>query len=109
MRQIRCDILRDRGAVRLCGRQLHRIRNDLNRKDVHHLWEFETGGKVRVVAGFRTASKKSGRLRKVFVQCSANHVFCDVWPRASQGMLGGSALGTLHSPNDEITVASLDE
>ena len=80
-----------------------------SRDDVRHLWDFDTGDKVRAVAGFSCGPKKSGRIRKLLMQCSANYMLGDVRKRASQGMLGGAALGTLHSPSDEIIVAFYDE
>ena len=39
----------------------------------------------------------------------AGQMLSDVRKRASQGMLGGSALSTLHSSSDSITVTSFDE
>ena len=80
-----------------------------SRQDVGHLWDFETQENVRAVAGFSTVRKKSGRLRKLLMQCSANYMLSDVRARASQGMLGGSALGSVCAPSDEISASSFDE
>ena len=79
------------------------------RQDVRHLWEFETHENVRAIAGFSCVTKKSGRLRKFLMQRSANYMLSDVRARASQGMLGGSALGSLHAPSDHLSAASFDE
>ena len=79
------------------------------RPDVKHLWDFETAENIRAVAGFSCVKKKSGKLRKLLMQRSANYMLCDVRALASQGMLGGSALALLHSPSDDITAASFDE
>ena len=61
----------------------------------------ETSDHIRAVAGFSCVKKKSGKLRKLLMQCSANYMFGDVRARASQGMLGGTALSLLHSPSDK--------
>ena len=80
-----------------------------SRQDIRHLWTFDVPENVRAVAGFSTVRKKSGRLRKLLMQCSANYMLSDVRARATQGMLGGSALGLLHAPSDAISAASFDE
>ena len=80
-----------------------------SRSDVGHLWHFDTGDKVRAVASFSTVKKKSGRLRKLLMQCSANYMLSDVRSRSAQVMTEGPALAMLVAPSDHVTAASFDE
>jgi hypothetical protein len=74
------------------------------------LWRFVPVSQVKAYAGLTVVPKKTaGRQRKILMQCAANYAWSDPSARANLGMLGGSALGALHAPDDEWAVASFDE
>ena len=86
---------------------LHRA--DLPRGDFP-LWRFVGLHEVRAYAGLTVVAKKAeGRQRKILMQCAANYIWQDISARSNQGLHGGSALGALHAPSDEWSIATFDE
>ncbi len=82
----------------------------LNRKDMDPtLWHFVLQEEVQATAGLSTVSKKSGRQRKLLMQCATNYIFVPADTRSSLGMFGGGALSQVYVPGGEIAAAGFDE
>ena len=63
------------------------------------LWRFVPVTEVKAYAGLTVVPKKTaGRQRKTLMQCAANYAWADPSARSNLGMLGGTALGSLHAP-----------
>ncbi len=82
----------------------------LNRKDMDPtLWHYVLQQDVQATAGISTVPKKSGRQRKLLMQCAANCMYAPADTRSSLGMFGGGALSQVYVPGGEIAAASFDE
>ena len=82
----------------------------LNRKDMDPtLWHYVLQQDVQATAGISTVPKKSGRQRKLLMQCAANCMYAPADTRSSLGMFGGGALSQVYVPGGEIATASFDE
>ena len=85
------------------------LRTDLPQGDFP-LWRFVGLDEVRAYAGLTVVAKKAeGRQRKILMQCAANYIWQDISTRSNQGLHGGSALGAMHAPSDEWSIATFDE
>ena len=81
-----------------------------SRKDLPgNPWAWTHEDDVKAIAGFCVVRKKSGRLRKLLMQCATNFMWEDVRDRANHGLMGGAALGSIHVPADAIEVAGFHE
>ena len=74
-----------------------------------NLWKWTLEEDVKAVAGFSVVLKKSGRHRKLLMQCASNYMWEDVRERANHGLLGGAALASVHIPEDAMEAAGFDE
>ena len=75
----------------------------------HNLWAWTHPDDVKAVAGFAVVAKKSGKLRKLLMQCAANYMWQDLRDRQHHGLYGGAALAAAHVPGDCIEAAGFDE
>ena len=80
-----------------------------NRDDLpSNLWKWTLQEDIKATAGFSVVEKKSGRQRKLLMQCAANYIWKPVQERGALGMGGGSCLSSVFCAGGAAHEATCD-